>query len=115
MRREASFLKDILAACDSVIKIAASCSQQEFLRDPVRSAAVLHHLTVIGEAVARLSQDLRDRHPEVTWRQIMSVRNRIVHAYFDLDLEILWNAATIDVPTLRGHVLEILTHEFPLA
>ena len=76
-------------------------------------AAVLHHPTVIGEAIGRLSIPLRERHPEVPWRQIMAVRHRIVHAYFDQDWQILWDAATGDIPELRRQVLGILTAEFP--
>ncbi len=74
--------------------------------------AVLHHLTVIGEAVSRLSVELRGRYPDVPWRQIIAVRHRIVHAYFDLDWQILWDAAVEDVPELRRQVLDILTTEF---
>ena len=76
-------------------------------------AAVLHHLTVIGEAISRLSVELRGRYPDVPWRQIIAVRHRIVHAYFDLDWQILWDAAVEDDPGLRRQVLEILTTEFP--
>ena len=76
-------------------------------------AAVLHHLTVIGEAISRLSVELRERHPEVPWRQIIAVRHRIVHAYFDLDWQILWDAAISDIPELQWQVLEIVAIEFP--
>ena len=69
-------------------------------------------LTVIGEAISRLSIDLRERHTEVPWRQVISVRHRIVHAYFDLDWQILWDATIDDIPQLRTHVLSILTTEF---
>lgn len=78
-------------------------------------AAVLHHLTVIGEAINRLSVELRECHPELPWRQIIAVRHRIVHAYFDLDWQILWDAATTDIPELRQRVLDILETEFPEA
>jgi uncharacterized protein with HEPN domain len=67
---------------------------------------------VIGEAISRLPVDLRERHPQVPWRQIMAVRHRIVHAYFDLDWQILWDAATGDIPELRRQVHGILTTEF---
>jgi uncharacterized protein with HEPN domain len=113
MRREASFLNDILAACDRVSAIVAAKSEAVFLSDEVAQAAVLHHLTVIGEAIGRLSPDLRDRHAGVPWRQIASVRHRIVHAYFDLDWQILWGTATEDVPELRSKVASILGTEFP--
>src|SRR5438128_9837765 len=56
---------------------------------------------MIGEAISRLSVELRERHPDVPWRQIIAVRHRIVHAYFDLDWQILWDAATEDIPELR--------------
>ena len=112
MRHEPSFLKDILSACRKIEAIVAATSEDLFLRDEVLPAAILHHLTVIGEAITRLSVELRERHPEVPWRQIIAVRHRIVHAYFDLDWQILWDTATDDVPNLRRQVLNILTTEF---
>jgi uncharacterized protein with HEPN domain len=72
--------------------------EPSFLRDEVMPPAVLHHLTVIGEAISRLSVELRARYPDVPWRQIIAVRHRIVHAYFDLDWQILWDAAVEDIP-----------------
>ena len=112
MRREASFLKDILSACRKIEAIVAATNEDSFLKDEVLPAAVLHHLTVIGEAISRLSDELRERHSEVPWRQIVAVRHRIVHAYFDLDWQILWDAATGDIPELRRKVLNILITEF---
>lgn len=112
MRHEPSFLKDILSACSKIESIIAATNEDAFLKDEVLSAAVLHHLTVIGEAISRLSAELRDRHPEVPWRQIIAVRHRIVHAYFDLDWQILWDAATGDIPELRRQILDILGTEF---
>jgi len=112
MRHEPSFLKDILSACRKIAAIVASADEEKFLRDEVLPAAVLHHLTVIGEAISRLSPELRERHLEVPWRQIMAVRNRIVHAYFDLDWRILWDAAVDDVPSLRRQAAAILKAEF---
>ena len=112
MRHEPSFLKDILAACRKIEAIVAATSEDSFLRDDVLPPAVLHHLTVIGETVSRLSADLRARYPDVPWRQIIAARRRIVHAYFDLDWQILWDAAIDDIPGLRRQVLNILTTEF---
>jgi uncharacterized protein with HEPN domain len=113
MRHEPSFLKDILSACRKIDAIVAATNEDSFLKDEVMPAAVLHHLTVIGEAVSRLSAGLRERHPEVPWQQIIAVRHRIVHAYFDLDWQILWDAATGDIPELRQQILDILRTEFP--
>lgn len=62
----------------------------------------MHRLTVIGEAISRLSNQLMGRQPQVPWRQIIAVRHRIVHACFDLDGQILWDSSTGDIPELRG-------------
>ncbi len=115
MRHEASFLRDILAASRKIEAITAATTEERFLADEVLPAAVLHHLTVIGEAINRLPPELRSRHPLVPWRQIVAVRHRIVHAYFDLDWQILWNAATDDIPRLREQVSRIVESEFPEA
>src|SRR5450432_2038719 len=112
MRHEPSFLKDILSACRKIEAIVAATSEDLFLKDEVFPAAVLHHLTVIGEAISRLSVELRDRYPVLHGRPITAVRHRIVHAYFDLDWQILWDAATGDFPELRRQVLNILNTEF---
>lgn len=113
MRHESSFLKDILSACRKIEAVVAATSEEQFLNDEVLPAAVLHHLTVVGEAIGRLSAELKGRHPEVPWRQIVAVRHRIVHAYFDLDWKILWGAAIWEIPELSRQVLGILTAEFP--
>ena len=85
MRHEPSFLRDILQACRKIESIVAATNADSFLNDEVLPAAILHHLTVIGEAIGRLSMSMRERHPEVPWQQIIAVRHRIVHAYFDVD------------------------------
>ena len=105
-------MRDILSASRKIEAITATTSEEAFLKDEVLPAAVLHHLTVMGEAINRLSPELRERHPEVPWHQIVAVRHRIVHAYFDLDWQILWNAAMDDIPPLRKQISEILESEF---
>ena len=112
-RRDSSFLKDILEASRKIEAIVSTTSEAAFPSDEILQAAVLHHLTVIGEAMNRVSPGVQDRHPEVPWHQIVSVRHRIVHAYFDLDWQILWVAAAEDVPALRKQIVGILESDFP--
>jgi len=82
MRHEASFLQDILAASKKIEAITAATTEERFLADEVLPAAVLHHLTVIGEAINRLSPELRGRHLGVPWQQIVAVRHRICACLF---------------------------------
>jgi uncharacterized protein with HEPN domain len=69
-------------------------------------------LTVIGEAISRLPEDLRQRYSQIPWNEIVAVRNRIVHVYFGLDWNVLWAAAVDDVPVLRQVVADMLAREF---
>jgi uncharacterized protein with HEPN domain len=80
----------------------------------VRSA-VLHELTVIGEAAARLPSELRDRHSEIPWADIVAFRNLVVHEYFGLSWPIVWITATADVPSLHRKIVAIVDAEFPAA
>lgn len=112
MRRESSLLKDILFAALKIEAIVATKSREEFFTNDESQAAVLHHLTVIGEAVSRLSPELRQRHPELPWTRIVALRDRVVHEYFGLDWQLLWGTAVDEVPLLRQQVGSILHTEF---
>ncbi len=112
MQREVSYLKDLLLAARKIESIIASRKRAEFLRDEIAQAAVLHHLTVIGEAANRLSPELKLRHPAIPWAQVIGARNRIVHEYFGLDWELLWTTASEEVPVLRVQAADLLRAEF---
>ena len=113
MRRERLLLEDIVSAADQVAEFAASQTQETFEANRMVRSAVVHQLTVIGEAVARLPQELRDRHPNIPWADIKGFRNIVVHNYFGIDWPEVWRAATKDAPLLRDEVAEILRLEFP--
>ena len=73
--------------------------------------ATAHGLVLIGEAAGRLSPEFRERHPEVPWRQIVGQRNVVVHEYDRIDLDIVWNVASDEVPRLADRVRSILEAE----
>ena len=68
-------------------------------------------IEVIGEAAARLDSDFRESHTEVPWHKIIAMRNRLVHAYFDIDLDVVWSTAKIELPKLI-RMLEALSAEY---
>lgn len=112
MRPERLYLQDMVEA-DNVAFHIAGRSRDQFLGDRTVRAAVLHELTVIGEAAGRLAAEFRLRHPEVPWSKIVAFRNLVVHEYFGLDWPIVWDTATTLVPVLRGQVASVLSAEFP--
>ena len=76
-------IQDILDAIAKIQRYVAEVDFEAFENDEEIMDAVVHNLTVIGEAIGRLSPSLKEWHPDVPWRQIVATRNRIVHAYFE--------------------------------
>jgi uncharacterized protein with HEPN domain len=113
MRPDRLYLLDIIEAADRVDVHLAERDRERFLADVTRQAAVLHELTVIGEAASRLSETLRLAHPATAWAKIVSFRNVVVHEYFGLNWAIVWDTATELVPELRRQVASVLKAEFP--
>ena len=103
MRRDSERLSDILEASE---KIAARVARgrQIFHGDEDTQIVLVHLIQVIGEAAAGLSDEFTLEHSEIPWRQIVAVRNRVVHGYFEVDLDILWDVAAVDVPRLAEQV-----------
>ena len=113
MRPDRLYLLDIIEAADRIDVHLAERDRERFLADVTRQAAVLHELTVIGEAAGRLSEALRQAHAATPWAKIVSFRNVVVHAYFGLNWEIVWDTATELVPELRRQIESVLKVEFP--
>jgi uncharacterized protein with HEPN domain len=80
----------------------------DFVSDTKTADAVVRNLEVIGEAASRLPAGFRDLHPNIPWRQIVGLRNRIVHAYFDVDLEIVWTISREELPKLTAAIRSLL-------
>jgi uncharacterized protein with HEPN domain len=113
MRREAVYLEDIVRAADEIAAFAAGRMPDDLQNDVQLRNAILFSLTVIGEAANRLSADFHARHMEVRWRDVIAMRNRVVHGYFSLDPVVVWQIATIHTPILREQAAGILREEFP--
>lgn len=94
-------LEDIVAAIRKIERYTAGMDWERFRQDEKTTDAVVRNLEVVGEAVRRLPEDFIARHPNVPWRQAAGLRNRIVHDYFGLDLEIIWEVIQHDLPRLR--------------
>ena len=104
-------LEDIEKSCAKVVRYAEGRSKDQVFGEDVRADAVLLNLHVIGEAVKKLPSDLRERYPEVAWREIAGLRDFIAHAYFALDSDIIWDAVEHDVPALLDAVRRIIREE----
>ena len=113
MRSDRLYLVDIVEAADAIAAFIHGVDAEHFQRDDLVRRAVLHKLTVIGEAAARVSMPLRVRFTEVPWSDIVGLRNIAIHAYFSVDWQIVWQTALSDTPKLRKQIAEILQTAFP--
>jgi len=98
------FLRHMLDAIHQVNGYLSGITRDQFLQQKIVQDAVVRQLEIIGEAANNLSVGLRETHPEVTWGQIIGMRNRLIHAYFQVDLDIVWEVARVDLPQLRERV-----------
>jgi uncharacterized protein with HEPN domain len=113
MRPDRLYLLDILQAADRIETHLAGRDRDAFLADVTRQSAVLYELTVIGEAANRISAGLRNAHKSVPWTKIIAFRNVVVHEYFALSWEIIWNTATQLVPELRRQIVDVIEQAPP--
>jgi uncharacterized protein with HEPN domain len=107
-RDEALYLADIRDAVEKILRYTSG-GRDEFFADSMRQDAVIRNLEVMGEAVRKVSTATREAHPQVPWRQIAATRDRVIHGYFTVDLEIVWEIVETELPRLR----EALTHIGP--
>jgi uncharacterized protein with HEPN domain len=98
----------MLAAIRKIERYTAGMDRDLFRHDDKTVDAVVRNLEILGEAARQLPEEQVARYPDIPWRQIASLRNRIVHDYFGLDLDLIWQVIRNDVPLL-GRSLENLS------
>ena len=100
MSRDSATLLDMLKAARLAVQFKAGFDKTGFLGDPKTQSAILHQLLVLGEAIKRLSEEFRALHPEVPWRMVAGMRDKLIHEYDAVDLEEAWKTINSDIPRL---------------
>ena len=100
MQRDDATLLDILRAARLALEFRGGLDRAAFLTDLKTQAAVLHELLVLGEATKRLSAAFREEHSDVPWKAIAGMRDRLLHGYDDVDLELVWKTLDEDLAAL---------------
>ena len=105
------YLNDILKAIEKIDRYTQDIEIEVFKADDMRVDSVLHNLMIIGEAVKNIPDDVREKEPEVRWRDIGRFRDRVVHHYFAIDLDIIWEIVQDHLPPLLDYVTQLLEEE----
>jgi len=107
LRDPAERLRDIVEAI-AAIERYSNCEKKAFERDELLQTWFVRHLQIIGEAARAIPEEIRTLAPEIPWPQIAGMRNVLVHGYFEIDTDLVWDAATRDVPALKPAIEQLL-------
>ncbi|NJK38743.1 MAG: DUF86 domain-containing protein [Oscillatoriales cyanobacterium RM2_1_1] len=98
--RNSESLIDIDYYGRTVISFVSGMTQAEFAEDRKTIAAVMYAISIMGEATKRLSNEFREEHPHLPWKELAGMRDRLVHDYRNIDLDILWDVVSVEIPAL---------------
>ena len=101
-------LQHIVEHAGYVADFLAGRTRRDLDSDVQLLLALVRALEIVGEAATRLSPERKERHPDLPWAQLAGMRNRLVHAYFDINRDIVWTAATVERPPLAARIRTIL-------
>lgn len=102
------FVQDILDSINDIGDFIEGVDFEEFIRDKKTIYSVVRAIEIIGEATKNVPEQIKKKYPEVPWKKMAGMRDRLVHEYFGVDLEILWETAKEDVPKLKTPVSKLL-------
>jgi len=94
-------VQDTLRAVEAIPAVVESLSFAGFAGDELRQKSVIHDFMVLGEAASRIPPETRALAPEIPWRDMVAMRNKLIHAYFRIELPIVFRAAIVELPELR--------------
>lgn len=107
-RSHLDYLRDILQAANDALLFTHGIDFTSFSSDRRTNLAAVRALEIIGEAARHVPASVRRRYPQVPWQDMAAMRNKLIHEYFGVDLEVLWRTAQEDLPPLRNAIQQIL-------
>jgi uncharacterized protein with HEPN domain len=101
-------IQHMLDAAERINAFTADVSKEQFQEDEKLNLAIIRLFEILGEAANNISDELHEEHNDIPWREIAGVRNRLIHGYFDVDLNIVWEIIKQDIPILISNLKYIL-------
>jgi uncharacterized protein with HEPN domain len=108
MRNQRLYLKDILAAIESIEAFVAGMDLESFQADDKTASAVIRKFEIIGEAVRHVPEDILTAYSEVAWKEMAGMRDRLIHFYMGVNYRLIWQTIKNDLPITKSHIQKIL-------
>lgn len=109
--RDNSRLEHMLQAIERIRRYTSGKTFEDFIADDMMYYAVVKNIEILGEASNMLTEEFRNGHPQTPWKQVSGMRNYIVHEYFQVDNNVVWDVITNDLPILEQQVIGYLSEE----
>lgn len=101
-------LGDVLDAIRRIENYVSGVGKDSFVKNQMMQDAVMHQIEIIGEASNSISDEFQETHPSLPWMQMRAIRNKIVHEYREVNLDIIWDTVMNDLPAVKQQVQELL-------
>ncbi len=108
MKSDEVFIRHMIDAIEELQQILKGRTYRDFVHDPLRMHASMRLFEIVGEAASKLSAEFREHHIEIPYSEIIGMRNKLIHHYFEVDLDILWKTYEEDLPTLKSQLIATL-------
>ena len=108
MRDSKLYLKDILEAIEAIEEFVKDIDFETFKRDDMRSSAVIRKFEIIGEATRNIPDNIKQKYSSIPRKNISGMRDRLIHFYFGIKYELVWDTIKIDIPVLKSQIKKIL-------
>lgn len=105
------YLRHILDEADFLMKNAKDFEREEFLNDEILKRAAVRSITIIGEAAKKLPVEFREKYAQIEWKAVAGMRDKLIHDYFGIDYEIVWDAIVNKIPDLKREIERIIVDE----